>query len=89
MNEFNDTSTEFSETDGIDVPETSDWTDFDPAGTDDINIDTAESIGAGATPDLSLASAFGDSDIKSEAEKAADYARSYGFDKAADYIERH
>ena len=25
----------------------------------------------------------------SEAEKAADYARSYGFDKAADYIERH
>ena len=24
-----------------------------------------------------------------EAEKAADYARSYGFDKAADYIERH
>lgn len=89
MNEFNDTSTEFSETDGIDVPETSDWTDFDPAGTDDINIDTAESIGARATPDLSLASAFGDSDIQSEAEKAADYARSYGFDKAADYIERH
>ena len=76
MNEFNDTSTEFSETDGIDVPETSDWTDFDPAGTDDINIDTAESIGAGATPDLSLASAFDDNDIQSEAEKAADYARS-------------
>ena len=89
MNEFNDTSTEFSETDGIDVPETSDWTDFDPAETDDINIGTAESIGAGATPDLSLTSAFGDSDIQSEAEKAADYARSYGFDKAADYIERH
>lgn len=27
--------------------------------------------------------------VQSEAEKAADYARSYGFDKAADYIERH
>ena len=72
MNEFNDTSTEFSETDGIDVPETSDWTDFDPTETGDIDIDTAESIGAGATPDLSLASAFDDNDIQSEAEKAAD-----------------
>ncbi len=89
MNEFNDTSTEFSETDGIDVPETSDWTDFDPTETGDIDIDTAESIGAGATPDLSLASAFDDNDTQSEAEKAADYARSFRFDKAADYIERH
>ena len=55
MNEFNDTSTEFFETDGIDVPETSDWTAFDPTETDDIDIDTAESIGVGAAPDLSLA----------------------------------
>ena len=46
MNEFNDTSTEFSETDGIDVPETSDWTDFDPTETGDIDIYTAEIIGA-------------------------------------------
>lgn len=29
------------------------------------------------------------SDIASEAEKAGDYARSLGFEKAADYIERH
>ena len=28
-------------------------------------------------------------DLPSEAEKAGDYARSFGFDKAADYIERH
>lgn len=28
-------------------------------------------------------------DTQSEAEKAGDYARSLGFDKAADYIERH
>ena len=89
MNEFNDTSMEFSETDGIDVPETSDWTDFDSAETDDFIIYTAEGIGAGDTPDLLLGAAFDDSDIQSEAEKAADYARSYGFDKAADYIERH
>lgn len=83
MNEFNDTSTEFSETDGIDVPETSDWTDFDPTETDDISIDTAEGIGPGDTPDFSLGAAFDASDIQSEAEKAAEYARSYGFDKAA------
>ena len=73
MNEFNDTLTEFSETDGI----------------DDINTDTAESIVVGDIPEPSLGAAFDDSDIQSEAEKAADYARSYGFDKAADYIERH
>ena len=88
MNEFNDTSAEFIETDGGNIPETSD-ADFDLFETDNISSDTAESIGAGDTPDLLLVTAFDDSDIQSEAEKAADYARSYGFDKAADYIERH
>ena len=91
MNEFSDASMEFSETNGIDVPETN-WTDFDLAETeiDDISFDTAESIGVeDNTPDISLGAAFDDSDIQSEAEKAAEYARSYGFDKAADYIERH
>lgn len=33
--------------------------------------------------------ALDNNDIQSDAEKAADYARSYGFDRAADYIERH
>lgn len=89
MSKFYDTSTELSETEGIDVLETSDWTDFDSAETDDISNDTAESLNVGDGPDLSLGSAFDDSDIQSEAEKAADYARSYGFDKAAGYIERH
>ncbi len=88
MNEFNDTSAEFNEIDGGNIPETSD-ADFDLFETDNISIDTDESIGAGDTPDLLLVTAFDDSDIQSEAEKAADYARSYGFDKAADYIERH
>lgn len=89
MNEFNDTLTEFSETDGIDVPETSDWAGFDFSETDNIGVDTGESIGLGDIPGPSLGAAFDDSDIQSEAERAADYARSYGFDKAADYIERH
>ena len=89
MSEFNDISMEFSETDGIDVPETSDWAVFDPAETDDISIDTAGGIGTGDTPDFSLGAAFDASDIQSEVEKAAEYARSYGFDKAADYIARH
>lgn len=53
------------------------------------NCSTAEGIGTGDTPDFSLGAAFDASDIQSEAEKAAEYARSYGFDKAADYIERH
>lgn len=89
MNEFSDASIEFSETNGIDAPETSDWTDFSLTEMDDISFDTAESIGVEDTPDISLGAAFDDSDIQSEAEKAAEYARSYGFDKAADYIERH
>ena len=80
MHEFNDTSMEFSEADGIDVPETSDWADFDLAESDDISIDTAESVGMGDTQDLSLGAVFDDNDIQSEAEKAAEYARSYGFD---------
>ena len=89
MNEFNETSKDFSENDGIAVPETSDWTDFDPIETDDISIDTVENTDTEDTSDVSLGSAFDDIDHQAEAERAADYARSYGFDKAADYIERH
>lgn len=89
MSEFDDTSMEFPETEGIDISETSDWTDFDSVKTDDVSIDKTEFISAGDASDLSLGAALDDNDIQSEAEKAADYARSYGFDKAADYIERH
>lgn len=89
MSELYDTSAEFYETEGINVPETSDWTDFDSTEKDDISIDMAESLDVEDTPDFSLGSAFGDRDVQFEAEKAADYARSCGFDKAADYIERH
>lgn len=89
MSEFDETSTEFSEMEEIDIPETSDWTDFDSVETDDVSIDKTEFISAGDASGLSLEAALDDNDIQSEAEKAADYARSYGFDKAADYIERH
>ena len=89
MSEFNDTSTEFSETDGFNVPKTGEWSDFEPAEMDEVSIDMAESLDEGNAPDFPPESAFDDSDIRFEAEKAADYARSYGFDKAADYIERH
>ena len=89
MSEFDETSMEFSETEGIDIPETSDWTDFDSVETDDVSIDKTEFISAGDASYLSLEAALNDNDIQTEAEKAADYARSYGFDKAADYIERH
>lgn len=89
MSEFDETSMEFSETEEIDILETSDWTDFDSVETDDVSIDKTEFISAGDASELSLEAALEDNDIQSEAEKAADYARSYGFDKAADYIERH
>ena len=89
MSEFAETSMEFSETEEIDILETSDWTDFDSVETDDVSIDKTEFISAGDASELSLEAALEDNDIQSEAEKAADYARSYGFDKAADYIERH
>lgn len=89
MSEFDETSMEFPETEEIDIPEASDWTDFDSVETDDVSIDKTEFISARDASDLSLEAALVDNDIQSEAEKAADYARSYGFDKAADYIERH
>lgn len=88
MSEFDETSMEFSEIERIDISETSDWADFDSVETDDLSIDKNEFISAGDTSDLSLEVSL-DDDIQSEAEKAADYARSCGFDKAADYIERH
>lgn len=89
MSEFDNVSMDFSETEGIDISETSDWTDFDSVETDDVSIDKTEFISAGDASELTLEAALEDNDIQSEAEKAADYARSYGFDKAADYIERH
>lgn len=89
MSEFDNVSMDFSETEGIDISETSDWTDFDSVEMDDVSTDKTEFISAGDASDLSLEASLEDDDIQSEAEKAADYARSYGFDKAADYIERH
>lgn len=65
MNEFDDASMEFSETETIEVPETSDWVDFDSAETNDISIDTAENVDVEDIPDLPLEAAFDDSDIQS------------------------
>lgn len=88
MSEFDETSMEFPEFERIDIPETSDWADFDSVETDDLSIDKTEFISTGDASDFSSEASL-DDDVQSEAEKAADYARSYGFDKAADYIERH
>ena len=89
MSEFDDMSMELFKAEEIDIPDTSNWADFDFAETDDVRIDTTESLEATNTSDLSLDLIPGENDIQSEAKKAADYARSYGFNKAADYIERH
>lgn len=89
MSELDNVSMDFSETEGIDIPDTSDWTDFDSDEIGDVSVDSAELLSVTDTSDLSSVLETGENDIQSEAEKAADYARSYGFDKAADYIERH
>lgn len=89
MSEFNDMTVEVSDNQVIDMPDTSEWTDFDFAETDEVNLDTAEHPDAADASGLSTELDIDKSDIQSEAEKAADYARSYGFEKAADYIERH
>lgn len=73
MNDFEDIATD----EGVDyaTTDTTEWTGFDET-TDRLSLNS--DIDAGLT----------DYDM-SEAEKAAEYARSFGFEKAADYIERH
>jgi len=78
VSEFNDVSAEVSEAADIEASDKDDWGDFDMEAVDDLCAENADfSFDPGEAPDLS------------EAEKAADYARSFGFDKAADYISRH
>ena len=73
MNDFDDVAV------GEDIDyattETTEWSDFDEIAEDIplVSDSASEATDFDAT----------------EAEKAAEYARSFGFDKAADYIERH
>ena len=87
MSEFYDTSEEFSEVENIDAPETEEWSAFDDAELDELPMDVVEALDEGELPDIPAA--FDGMDLQAEAEKAADYARDCGFDKAADYIARH
>ena len=89
MSEFDDMTVEVSENLGNDIPDASDWVGFDFDGTEKVSLDAEKLLDEENTSDISSELEVDESDIRSEAEKAADYARSYGFDKAADYIERH
>lgn len=89
MNEFDDITIGISDNLGNDMPDTTDWAGFDIDGTDKVSTDIAELPDAADTSVLSTKFELDGSDIQSEAGKAADCARSLGFDKAADYIERH
>ncbi len=73
MNDFEDIATD----EGVDyaTTDTTEWTGFD---------ETTDNLSLNSDTDAGLT----DYDM-SEAEKAAEYARSFGFEKAADYIERH
>lgn len=89
MREFRGTAAEFSETAEMDAPEKGAWSAFDPPELDELGMDLPERPDAGDPTGFSREPAFDKGDIRSEAEKAADHARAYGFDKAADYIARH
>ena len=81
MNETSDMSAETSDAGEFDTADVSGWDDFDDTGPETADVpDISEPPPDGAP--------YG-GDIRSEAEKAADYARSFGFDRAAGYIERH
>lgn len=78
MGEFDDSISDISDTVEPGVANTSDWSDCDIEASDDTGS-------ASALSDLRI-----NEDLAvSDADKAADYARSFGFEKAADYIERH
>ena len=80
MSEFESNSAEFVEMTSSELPDTTAWDEFD----------TEQIYGIDVKPMPEPSSFdFDGISLPSEAEKAADYARSYGFDKAADYIERH
>lgn len=89
MNEFDDITIGISDNLGNDMPDTTDWAGFDIDGTDRVSTDIAELPDAADTSVFSTEFELDGSDTQSEAGKAADCARSLGFDKAADYIERH
>ena len=89
MREFRGTAAEFSETAEMDAPEKGAWSAFAPPELDEIGMDPPERPDAGDPTGFSREPAFDKGDIRSEAEKAADHARAYGFHKAADYIARH
>ena len=105
MNELADTENEYGDTsEGFDADELNEMIseiepDLDNASdclcdvendADDYSADPGDVIQE--TEDIKNDEAtdnLAETDMRSEAEKAADYARSCGFEKAADYIERH
>ena len=86
MSEFDDMTVEASDNMESDMPDTNDWAGFDFDGTDEVGPDTTELPDAADVSDLSTELEFDGSDIPSEAEKAADYARSYGFNTLIFYL---
>ncbi len=89
MNDLNDITSETSDSLEDDMSETSDWAGFDFDETNRVSTDTEELSDATDASSFSTGLELDESDIQLEAEKVADYVRSFGFDKAADYIERH
>ncbi len=79
MSEFDEYSCELSVPAELMDTGPGEWDGFDE-GTDGTDSDIGDAV-SGMADDAE--------DIRSEAEKAADYARGLGFEKAAGYIEKH
>lgn len=89
------------ESDLLDTPGNDLWEGVDTetlsAASEDISAaaeipavqDTNEALSVEVPTDLPEPAALTAEELHAEAGKAADYAREMGFDKAADYIERH
>ena len=89
MSEFDDVLTDLTDSDETVFSDTGNWDDFENIDTDEINANNAE-VTAMLDTTAQLLDVMPDEEtIQSEADKAADYARLFGFDKAADYISRH
>ena len=90
MKEFDDIPIEICETEKIEIPDSSEWSVLESAPIYEIGADSSEEfLSLKDISDFSQQLNTDNNDILSAAERAAEYARSYGFDKAADYIERH
>lgn len=78
VNDVNDTAVDFEE-----MSDSAEWEDFDAGMAETTEISKGEDVSHDISDEID------ESEELSSAQQASEYARSFGFEKAADYIERH